>query len=206
MTLDQYHAAETCACGATFTGPTAHLATWRAEHRHTDPVRHAFSAIALPPDATLVVTLDPELVTDEDVEHVRATLEDVVPGRWLIVCGAGVATPPASSPQEAQEAAERLPWSHWSPELRTRLKALAGRYPVGEVYEVAQALATVGPLPAGDLDNVRELAAELGGLGRRFDPASIAEAALELVRLIDEHGPRAEEHLARLERQETRRR
>lgn len=169
-----------------------------------DRIRAAFSALAVAPDATLVVTVDPDLVTPEDIAALSVELERIVPGRWLVIAGAAsvAAKPAATAAQEPQEAAERLPWHHWAPELRTRLKALAGRYPAADVAAVAAILST--GKRAGYKE--RRLVDELEGLGRRFAPASIAEAALELRRIIDEHGPRAEEHLAQLERQETRRR
>jgi len=170
----------------------------------TDTIRHAFAVLVLPPDANLIVTVNTDLATVEDLEVLTEELERLIPGRWLVIAGTA-ATTPAAPAQEPQDATERLPWHHWAPELRTRLKALAHLHAPDLVAAVARGLA--GPddeLNLADIDD--ELVEHLEGLARRFDPNSVAEAAEALDHLIAVHGPRAEAHIAALEAAEARRR
>lgn len=51
-----------------------------------------------------------------------------------------------------------------------------------------------------------ELRQRLKQLAQRFPAQAIADCAAELAKLIDEHGPKAEEHLEAIERDEARRR
>lgn len=110
-------------------------------------------------DATLVVSLagDQEL---EQLEAMGDTLSAVVGDRWLILDGERAKTAPRG-PQEAPGAPERLPWSHYSPDLTTRLKGLVERFPHRTVADAAVTLADMidehGP------DAVRERRAARGG-------------------------------------------
>ena len=53
------------------------------------------------------------------------------------------AAPPAETPPATAEPADRLPWSFWAPELRTRLKDLAGRFPANAIADCAAELAAL---------------------------------------------------------------
>lgn len=58
----------------------------------------------------------------------------------VLSLGLGVTEAPEAAPA-AEEAPERLPWAYWAPELRTRLKQLAGRFPAQAVADCAAELA-----------------------------------------------------------------
>lgn len=108
-----------------------------------------FKVTTLGPDDTLIINaaagLDEELV--DGIAHV---LEARIGDRWLLLAGDDAITA-ASAAISPHTPADRLPWSYYAPELCTRLK----------------------------------------GLAERFPPRTVADAAVTLADLIDEHGPDA---------------
>lgn len=58
----------------------------------------------------------------------------------VLSLGLGVTAAPEAAPA-AEEAPERLPWAYWAPELRTRLKQLAARFPAQAIADCAAELA-----------------------------------------------------------------
>jgi len=90
-------------------------------------------------DATLVVTASANLDA-ADIEAIAHVLDHRVGDRWLLLAGDG-AISSASASISSSQADERLPWSHYAPELTTRLKGLIDRFPHRTVADAAATLA-----------------------------------------------------------------
>jgi hypothetical protein len=104
----------------------------------------------LGPSDTLIVNVGARGLDNDALDGIIGVLTATLGDRWLLLDGAD-AVGPASASISLGEAADRLPWSYYAPELTTRLK----------------------------------------GLVERFPPRTVADAAVTLADLIDEHGPDA---------------
>ena len=122
---------------------------WPIEVKLTPP---PIKVSTLGPDDTLIVNLAAREPEPEAIEALAHVLDAQLPDRWLVINGVDAISPAAAAVAPAG-APERLPWSHYAPELVTRLKGLVSRFPA----------------------------------------RTVADAAVTLADLIDEHGPEAVE-------------
>lgn len=124
----------------------------RALVRRLGDLEHV-AAFAVGPDDVLVIA-GAELhdLGADTIVDIIAELNDVLPGRWLVVGGyAGIKAiadqpdPPPSdpSPRTWTDGSASQVWQMFAPELRTRLKALATRFDPPGVAEAAAALAAI---------------------------------------------------------------
>ena len=120
-----------------YAGRRPNIVPWRLD---VDAPRAPFKVATLDADGILVITLaaplDPAVL-----DHLTLTLKRTVGDRYLILDGDGAPIVAAEQARIAQDARERLPWDHYAPELRTRLKGLVARFPRWTVADCAVALA-----------------------------------------------------------------
>lgn len=136
-----------------YAGRRDNLVPWRLD---VDAPRAPFKVATLDADGVLIITVnDPDLVEPEQLEHIVAALTARIGDRWLIIDAAGAPLVAAEAARSAQDDRERLPWDHYAPELRTRVRGLAERFPRWMVADAAVALAELIDAHGPDAANPR---------------------------------------------------